>query len=165
MPVILNELLARLRVDYPNALAAFGSSIQAPKPDDYKLAPPEPLGDGYARNVLVGNDLDFETMGIRVHSGSSEFQFFIVEEKRRAGRTNILDYWTQVTALATALKPYQTCCVNDAGVNMWKLLEPQTVEGLPEEYAKSYHGVMLTYRATFQPGANGWPMNLAGSNL
>ncbi len=164
MPVILPELLARLRVDFPEALAALDQTLKPPKTvDDYRLAPSEPLGDGYAHTVLVGNDLDFETGGARLFFGGSTLQIFIVEEKRRTG-FKILDYWKQIAAMASAMFTYLTCCVDDDGVNMWKLLLPQTVEGLPEQYASAYHGVMLTYRMEFTPQSSGWPQSLSGAN-
>lgn len=163
MPVVLNELLARLRVDFPLALAQLDATI-APPPtaDSYRLAPGSGLGDGFAHTVLVGNDLDFEAGGTRVFLAGSTLQIFIIDEKNRID-FDVLNYWSQVVAMLSTNYSYLTGCVNASGVNMWKKLIPISISGLPESYASGYHGVMLTYQMEFTPQSSGWPQTLSGA--
>ncbi len=169
LPAIVAELLARLRVDYPTSAAAINEvmgwtgarAIKVPRgEDDYRLAPAF-LIDNFTRSVLVGCDLHLDTNGIRTFGGTSTLQVFVVDEVFK-GDYDLLRAWGASTALIGALFPYLNGVCNADGVRLWWQLIPQSVTGMPEEFAGTNGGFVVTYQLETQPQAAGWPLSVSG---
>lgn len=158
--IALAEIKRRLEALLPGVVAEMNDR-EGWDEDDTKIRVPAnyyagPVDDSenVTNAVLMAAASDSQVVGPQGFKGVYSIVIYSVD-KRTNSETQYLRNWDRVELIRAVMKPFLVGCVNADGRQCWKVLQPASIEWIPEEF-EQYSGIAVNYTMTCDPSMNGW---------